>query len=111
MATSINNSEAMREVIDGKIAELVEDIRENQEQIAVLENHIKAAKEQLRDLLDLRGSSWTDAAGYARIAADSIRKSYDGKSLDALILSDPLLYGWLKDYRKESVVRGGVQVR
>ncbi|HEX3052841.1 MAG TPA: hypothetical protein VHP83_19435 [Aggregatilineaceae bacterium] len=104
-------SGAVREILDGKIAELVDDVRESQEQMVVLGNRIGAAKEQLRELLELRGSQWTDDSGYARLSSEGIRKSYDSQALDALILSDPLQYGWLKDYRKEVTVRGGVQIR
>jgi len=110
-ADKVKISDSVRQMLDGKIAELVEDVRESQEQIAVLGNRIGAAKEQLRELLELRGSQWTDASGYARLTGEGMRKSYDTPALDALILSDPLQYGWLKDYRKEVIVRGGVQIR
>jgi hypothetical protein len=70
-----------------------------------------AERVELRDLLERKGSNWSDGEGYARIIADSMRLSYQTKALDELIIKDPLHYGWLKDYRKESPVRGGVQVK
>ena len=45
------------------------------------------------------------------LISEGIRTSYETKALDELIIKDPLHYGWLKDYRKESAVRGGVQVK
>jgi hypothetical protein len=31
--------------------------------------------------------------------------------LDGLILGEPLQYGWLRDFRKESTIRSGVQIK
>jgi hypothetical protein len=101
----------IQEILDGKIAELVEEVRDSQERMAALDSRISAAKTQLRELLELRGDAWTDSLGYARVTSDGVRKSYDTQALDQLILSDPLQYGWLKDYRKEFLVRGGVQIK
>jgi len=97
--------------IDEQIAELVETIRGAQQRITTLEARISDAKVQLRVLLEQRGSNWADDEGYARIAADSVRKFYDTRALDELIITDPLRYGWLKDYRREAIVRGSVQVK
>ena len=99
------------EILDGKIAELVDEVRELQEQMGALSQRVTTAKEQLRELLDMRGSSWTDDKGYARLLSDSTRRNYDTNGLDKLILNDPLQYGWLKDFRKETQVHGSVQVK
>ncbi len=101
----------IQQIIDGKIAELVDMVRDNQRDIATLKSRITAAKAELRELLELRGAGWSDNTGYARIASDGVRKAYDTQALDELILSDPLQYGWLKDFRKEVSVKGGIQVR
>jgi hypothetical protein len=99
------------EILDGKIAELVDEVRESQEKLGTLGEQVTRAKEQLRELLEMRGSNWTDDKGYARLLSDSLRKRYDSDALDKLILGDPLQYGWLKDFRKETVVNGSVQVK
>lgn len=99
------------EELDQQIAERVDLVRGIQERVAALQDKITAAKEELRDLLSQKGSNWSDGEGYARIMSDGIRTSYDTKALDELIIKQPLQYGWLKDYRKESTVRGGLQVK
>lgn len=97
--------------LDERIAELVDTVRINQQRIARLEARIEAVKTELRALLDQRGENWSDDEGYARLVSEGVRYYYDKQALDHLILTDPLRYGWLKDYRKESTVQGGVQVR
>ena len=62
-------------------------------------------------MLELRGENWSDDDGYARLVPDSTRVSYETKALDELIIHEPLHYGWLKDYRKESTIRSSVQVK
>ncbi len=99
------------EFIDQQIAERVEKVRGMQERISTLEEQVQAIKEELRQLLDQKGSNWADDDGYARMVADSLRRTYDQKALDELIINDPLRYGWLKDYRKETPVRGGIQIK
>jgi len=106
-----NNNAAIAQARDNEIAHLVETVRQTVDQMSVLEEKVQAAKEQLRFLLLQRGENWSDDDGYARLMADSIRTTYNTRALDDLILKDPLRHGWLKDYRKESMVRGGVQVR
>lgn len=96
---------------DREIKALVRAVRRMNRKMEALEDHRRAARERLRALLTLRGENWQDDKGYARLCADSIRASYDAKALDALIVSDPLGNGWLKEYRKESVVRGGIQIK
>ena len=96
---------------DEQIAALVDQIRANQRRIAALESHNDSTKEELAELLRRRGARWTDADGYALLREPGIRKVYDAQALDRLIVTDPLRYGWLKDYRKETNVRGGVQVK
>ncbi len=98
-------------VIDNRIAELVDMVRAHRERIATLEAKNDAAKEELRQLLELRGDNWSDDEGYARLIPESTRTSYESKALDDLIIRDPLHYGWLKDFRKQSMVRGSLQVK
>ncbi len=98
-------------VIDNRIAELVDTVRAHRDRIAALEAKNDAAKDELRQLLELRGENWSDDEGYARLMAESTRTSYELKALDDLIIRDPLHYGWLKDFRKQSVVRGSIQVK
>jgi hypothetical protein len=97
--------------IDQEITELVDMVRSITQRVAGMEEKVKDAKQRLRVLLEQRGENWSDAEGYARLVADSVRASYDTKALDHLIISDPLRHGWLKDFRKENTVRGGIQVR
>ncbi len=99
------------EQVDYAIAERVAAVRGMQERISALDERIQAIKEELRALLEKRGSNWADDTGYARIVSEGLRRSYDQKGLDELLIKDPLRYGWLKDYRKETTVRGGVQVK
>lgn len=96
---------------DDEIADLVEEIRSNRARIERFEESIEEAKERLRVLLEDRGESWSDDDGYARLAAEGLRRYYDSGALDELIINDPLRYGWLKDYRKESAVPSRVQVK
>jgi septal ring factor EnvC (AmiA/AmiB activator) len=97
--------------VDQEISQLVETVRDIQTNMAGMEEKIKAAKDRLRMLLAQKGENWSDGRGYARLMSDSVRTSYDTKSLDQLIITDPLRHGWLKEYRKEFTVRGGVQVK
>jgi len=101
----------LAEFIDQQIADRVQIVRDAQGQIALLEEQIKLMKDELRELLEQKGSGWTDSAGYARLVAEGTRLSYDTKSLDDLILNEPLRYGWLRDFRKQSTIRGGVQIK
>jgi hypothetical protein len=97
--------------LDEQIAELVDKVRINQQRIARLESRITSVKDDLRALLEQRGENWSDDAGYARLVSEGVRYYYDKQALDNLIITDPLRYGWLKDYRKESLVQSGVQVK
>ncbi len=99
------------DVIDDRIAELVDTVRAHRERIATLEAKNDAAKEELRRLLELRGDNWSDDEGYARLIPESTRASYELKALDQLIVREPLHYGWLKDYRKQSTIRSSVSVK
>lgn len=99
------------EELDEEIAELVDTIRENQEQIERREARIQFAKEELRELLEKRGSNWSDDEGYARLVSGGMRVSYDTKALDELIIKDPLRHGWLRDYRSESEVPPRIAVK
>jgi uncharacterized small protein (DUF1192 family) len=101
----------VEEYIDDQIAERVDVVRGIQERIGALSEKVESLKAELRELLEQKGSNWSDSEGYAQIVSDGMRKSYDAKTLDELIIKDPLRYGWLKDYRKESPVRGGVKVK
>lgn len=97
--------------LDQQIAERVDLVRGIQERIGTLQDKIQGAKTELRELLEQKGSNWSDTEGYARITSDGLRVSYETKALDELIIKDPLRYGWLKDYRKEATVRGGIQIK
>lgn len=110
-AIVVKNGDNREEFFDQQIAERVDLIRSIQERIAALNEKIQAAKEELVDLLTEKGSNWSDEEGYARLVAESVRRTYDTKALDELIINDPLRHGWLKDYRKETPVRGGIQVK
>jgi hypothetical protein len=106
-----NKGVGLAEFIDQQIAERVQIVRDAQAQTALLDEQIQVLKEELRELLEQKGSGWNDSAGYARLVSEGVRTSYNTKELDDLILSDPLHYAWLKDYRKESNVRAGIQVK
>jgi hypothetical protein len=101
--------------IDEEIAELVALVREAQVRVGEVQDEVRpvieAAKLRLKMLLGYRGSNWSDEDGYARIVSDGLRTSYDAKALDKLILDDPETYGWLRQYRQETPVRGGVSVK
>ncbi|MBK8020016.1 MAG: hypothetical protein IPK19_01010 [Chloroflexi bacterium] len=100
-----------REHIDAAIEGIVEQIRSYRSEIERLDACIDDLKTELRDLLEARGESWTDAEGYARVVSDGARTHYKADSLDELIITDPLRYGWLRDYRITSTVQGRVQVK
>jgi hypothetical protein len=101
--------------IDEEIAELVAIIREVNERLdeanAETRPLINAAKERLQMLLEHRGENWSDGEGYARLVSDGARIMYDAAALDDLILENPERYGWLRDYRQEVPVSGGVRVK
>jgi chromosome segregation ATPase len=105
------NTQPLETELDAEITALVAQVRVAHEQIADLEAEIDVAKAQLRDLLAQRGSNWSDEDGYARLVSEGTRIAYDTKALDDLIIKQPLHYGWLKDYRRESQVQGTVQVK
>ncbi len=114
MTTAVKNGNreaALREALDQEIVQLVNEVRDAQDHMAEFEETIRSAKDRLRVLLIQRGENWSDDEGYARLMSDSLRMTYDTKALDQLIIGDPLRHGWLKDYRKEFVVRGGIQVK
>jgi hypothetical protein len=96
---------------DEQISTLVACIREERAEIERHEVEVQEAKAQLLPLLEQRGSNWADDQGYARIAQEGLRYDYDTNALDELIISDPLRYGWLKDYRKTSAVPSRLLVR
>lgn len=94
-----------------EIAWLVSDIRQMTDEMEALDERVHDHKDRLRTLLEARGENWSDDRGYARLMADSTRTSYDAHALDQLIIADPTQHGWLKDYRKQFAVRGGIQVK
>lgn len=96
--------------LETTITELVDMIRAYRERGEAIEGKIEEAKAELAGLLEQYGQSWSDDEGYARLVSEGIRTAYETKQLDELLISDPLR-GWLKDYRKQSPVRGGVQVK
>jgi hypothetical protein len=97
--------------VDEQIATLVACIREYRDEAERFETKIREAKDQLIPLLEQRGSNWSDEYGYARMAQEGTRFDYDTAELDALILNDPLRYGWLKEYRRIGVVPSRLMVR
>ena len=99
------------DLIDARIAELVETIRAHRERIAALEAKNDAAKDELRALLEARGEGWSDGEGYARLMPESTRVSFDGKGLMKLIEEAPITYDWLRKYSKTSTVRGSIQIK
>lgn len=105
----------MWRLADEEIAGLVNEIRRARAYIekveAVTEPVIAKAKQRLELLLTYRGENWSDNAGYAQLVARGKRVTYDTETLDALILSDPVQYGWLQKYRKEMVVESGIRVK
>jgi hypothetical protein len=97
--------------LDTQIEELVQCIREDHQVIDEAEGRIRETKRQLEHLLKMRGSNWADEHGYARLMSTGRRSFYDTDDLDRLLISDPLRYGWLKDYRRESIIPERVQVK
>lgn len=87
-----------------EIEAIVNRIRDFQQDKESVESKITALKERLGTLLERNGNKWSDEKGYARLMNPPDRISYDEESLDALIISDPYRYGWLKDYRKQTPV-------
>lgn len=108
--TTGKSAEALKS-IDQEIIELMDMVRGVQKRMGDLEVKVQEARERLRVLLEERGSNWEDDEGYARLVADGTRVSYDTKALDELIINDPLRNGWLKEYRKESYVRGTIKIK
>jgi hypothetical protein len=97
--------------IDEEIGFLVHCIREDQREIETRQASIAQTKSRLMELIQLRGSNWSDDEGYARLASEGKRTYYDTVSLDDLIITDPLRYGWLKDYRREATIAQRLQVK
>lgn len=110
-ADATEMSPEVLELLDQRIAELVDTVRGNNRRIEALNARTEEAKEELRALLEQRGSNWADEEGYARLVTDAVRRWYDTQALDRLVMSDPLRHGWLVDYRRETPIRGGVKVR
>ena len=100
-----------RENLEMGISTLVERIRSLQRNIEQSSLDIQEAKQTLRPLLEARGENWTDDVGYARLVSEGVQRSYDADALDRLILSDPLRYSWLKDYRRERILSERVSIR
>jgi hypothetical protein len=107
----MRQAERVIDTQNAQINELVQCIREDHQIIEEAENRIREAKRQLEHLLKLRGSNWADEIGYARLMTSGRRVYYDTEDLDRLLISDPLRYGWLKDYRRESILPERVQVK
>lgn len=103
--------QAYTEQVDNEIAEIVEQIRIHQSIVEDNMDDIQALKERLAELLEARGANWSDDDGYARLVSAGTRIYYDTSALDDLIIKDPLHYGWLKDFRRESTVSSRVQVK
>ena len=111
VADATELSPEVLELLDQRIAELVDTVRGNNRRIEALSTRTDEAKEELRALLEQRGANWSDEEGYARLVTDAVRRWYDTQALDRLVMSDPLRHGWLVDYRRATPVRGGGKVR
>lgn len=94
-----------------QISTLVERIRAIQRTVEMFLHEIQHTKLRLRGLLEERGENWSDEHGYARLTNEGMQRSYDAEALDRLILSDPLRYGWLTDYRRERIIVEHVQIK
>lgn len=97
--------------VDEDIRDLVDHIRNYESKIQGLERHIDSLKAVLHDRLQMRAMNWSDSKGYARITAEEDLSSYDVKALDKLIITDPVRYGWLGQYRTKSTIPSKVQVK
>jgi hypothetical protein len=96
---------------EDEIAKLVEEIRGYRDEIDQLNNRVSMARENLEELLLDRGSPWKDDEGYAMLVNEGERTSYDTKALDNLLMSDPLRYGWLHDYRRKTPVAPSIKIK
>jgi hypothetical protein len=99
-----------------KIEELVQIIRDCKQAVADVKTEVeptrKAAERELVAALQEYGDNYDDGAGgYARLVDEGVRVSYNAKALDAVIASDEEKFGFLRDFRKESKVRGGLRVK
>lgn len=102
---------ALSEFIDQQIADRVQIIRDARKQMDLLETQVDTLQNELRELIEQKGSGWKDSAGYARLIVEGERIAYDTQALDELILKEPLRYGWLADFRKRATLRGSVQIK
>jgi len=68
-------------------------------------------RDELKALLEASGQNWKDDTGYANLIPESTRVSYDAKSIDQLIITQPDVYGCLAAYRKVSKIRPSVSVK
>jgi hypothetical protein len=111
-ASPVNTAaNAAREAEEKELQGLVALIRTQQGIIEAAEQQIKTAKERLTALLIARGENWSDEHGYARLSVEGQRTSYDAEALDKMIINNPLHYGWLKDFRRISIIPPRVLVR
>jgi hypothetical protein len=99
------------EKTDKQVKKLVKAIRRQRNWIAAREAKLDEMRIQLQDLLEASGQNWADDVGYARLIPESKRVSYESKSIDALIITQPDIYGCLAAYRRESKIRASVQVK
>jgi hypothetical protein len=101
--------------VDDDIREVMSVLRSIKEARNEIEAEIgkdwEKGREKLRNLLEQKGSEWTDGEGYARIAAGYTTIEYDTAALDALIKADPERYGPLQAFRKEKQVKGSLQIK
>ena len=97
--------------ISNEIGSLVHRIRALQQETDRVHSEIEETKQDLAALLKRYGNLWTDDHGYARLVKAYVLRSYEAEALDRLILSDPLRYGWLADYRRQRLFQDWVLVR
>lgn len=96
---------------DRQIKKLVKQIRMRRAWIAAHEAKIDTLRQDLRCLLEQSGKSWSDDEGYARLVDASERISYETKGLDALIITQPDVYGCLNAYRKVTPIKPSLSVK
>lgn len=96
---------------DNDIRDLVQCIRDHKAQMEQHQSEIATLKVRLETILKARGTNWSDDTGYARMLSEGTRVHYGTEELDHLILTDPLRYGWLKDYRHESPTSARLQIK
>lgn len=95
---------------DQEVRALVRQVRELNSQMEALRQEMKQAQRKLIPLLGRRGDRWSDQRGSVQIVREGVRRVYDADALDRLILSDPLRYSWLRDFRREFATAAHIDI-